>query len=413
MATTVLVNESAPVTVEAVGAITLTGDDAGTYTYTGGGAEDYEVIISGRGAPYDGTYIITNTGDPAQIGYVVEPFTTGTSAVGDTRTLADGIIYSEGSGAIVETVNILRGVTTVASGVTLPYNYTILAGDDDGGVRAEISLTNGTNTINLVIDVVVNANVPAVVQSASVSPTILTNPDGDGIDYDLYEFNTAGAHTVTFSASGKIASALWVQGGDSGKTRRYSGAGAQQGGDGGIVHLLDDIPISSGSYTITVGAGGAQTADALGAESNTYNFGTHTTALAVSSNDYAGTIYAKGGRFEGTGTGSGGGAGAGGDGATSTAITAGGNGGIGRVSSITGAPVSYGIGGGGSATSLNATYITGLGRNPEGNGMAAALPTAGKNGFGDGGGSAAGWDSDPARQGAKGGDGTFKMRIAR
>lgn len=92
----------------------------------------------------------------------------------------------------------------------------------------------------------------AVVSSTTGSPNIINYSSG-GIDYRAYEFTGDGS--ITFSRPGSC-DALLVAGG--GVSRFQNTRLNETGGGAGGMLELDRILVSDGTFTVTVGAGGAR-----------------------------------------------------------------------------------------------------------------------------------------------------------
>jgi hypothetical protein len=197
--------------------------------------------------------------------------------------------------------------------------------------------------------------------------------------YTLLSFTTTG--TLTVSRSG-LFDVLIVGGGGGGGTTTDSDPGG--GGAGAQVVHLPNTYIGSGTYSVTVGAGGGAGAN-NGAPSGIsslnweaayggYGAGTWENAPPLSYNrggsgyrpgygggagGAAGGLFGYGGGASNGSSASGSGGGAGGAGSTTTAATAG------LANSITGSSVTYSYGGGGGATgtagSRQTTYGSGGG----------------------------------------------------
>jgi hypothetical protein len=103
---------------------------------------------------------------------------------------------------------------------------------------------------------------PVVDEASSTGATFstLTNPDGDGKNYRLASFTTAGTHTLA-ATTGGIVQALAVSGGSAGHNIGINVVGGPGDVREGTYHL------PSGNVTVTVGAGGVGTNGTGGASS--------------------------------------------------------------------------------------------------------------------------------------------------
>ncbi len=265
-------------------------------------------------------------------------------------------------------------------------------------------------------------------------------------------FTDTSPSGVSFSIAGapRMGRYLIVGGGGAGGTPIKSGKAYGQGGGGGAGDFVEatDVDFPIGTYSITVGAGGAAAADSSakvdgndGGSSTLSNsdLGTITAAggggggaRAVGHNggsggggSASGTIATNpgaknGGTAAGSGIGNaggrgghlkyaGGGGGAGGAG-TNTTSSASGGGGAGKASDITGTSLFYAAGGGGGQ-SQNTTVAkggSGIGGDGAINEQDSATPGQDGTGSGGGGGSSASGDGAP---GGKGGDGVVIVRF--
>jgi hypothetical protein len=200
----------------------------------------------------------------------------------------------------------------------------------------------------------------------------------------------------------------------------FDGAG---GGGGGQVKT-GSISLASGSYSVTIGNGGAN-ATGFGAQAG--NGGSTTLSLptpivsiggggggskgangATGGNggggghsNYAGAAGAVGGFAGGNANGDGGGGG-GGAGTAGATGSAGRNGGDGVLSSISGSATYYGGGGGGGSYGSTGTALGGLGGGGRGGLAYTPLAVAGTPNTGGGGGGAGEAQSNPGRSGGSG-----------
>ena len=233
---------------------------------------------------------------------------------------------------------------------------------------------------------------------------------GTATTWAVHSFNTS-AGTFTFAPSSNITNVqVLVIGGGGGGGGSYGGGG----GAGGAVYATG-ITMAAGSYSITVGAGGAGSSTTGSAGSNS--------SVTIGGTTYTGTGGGYGASYSGTttggnggcggggagnpaqpggtgsqgyggGTGGGGsgGAGGGGMGAAGNNVNtvvggAGGSGGAGLQYSITGSSIYYAGGGGGG--SINNTYGSFGGAGGGGYWITAtSTAVAGTNGLGGGGGGA-------------------------
>ncbi|NJO18757.1 MAG: hypothetical protein HC838_00025 [Spirulinaceae cyanobacterium RM2_2_10] len=242
-------------------------------------------------------------------------------------------------------------------------------------------------------------------------------------NFKVHTFTSSGTFQI-LSGSGTVESLVVGGGGGSGSSAG-GGGGAGGGGAGGLKYTTPGSIYGVGSYTVTVGAGGAAASNGSGSAFDAITVlggggGATTSVLAQvggsggggASNvgfqtGAAGTV---GQGFAG-GTGSQVGANASGGGGGSSAVgvngnTSGvaGNGGAGTSVSITGSAVTYaGGGGGGSGGGTPGTGGTGGG----GNGS-ATMSTSGQNGTANTGGGAGGGGTSSA--GSTGGSGIVILR---
>jgi hypothetical protein len=185
------------------------------------------------------------------------------------------------------------------------------------------------------------ASVAAFDEGASTGATFttLTNPDGDGKNYRLAEFN-AGSGSLVIAGAG-YAQTLIVAGGGGGN--RGGGNGSSGGGAGGVLETL--VFLDAATHAVVVGAGG--TGAFTAAAGNETTFAGLTVRPGLGGSRYAGS--GGGGGHSGNGYwsngGGGGSAGNGGVGYTGGCCSPGG---VGVISSITGTAIQYGIGGRGN-----------------------------------------------------------------
>lgn len=297
-------------------------------------------------------------------------------------------------------------------------------------------LTSQFNVLYLVQTAVANTwNIFGQTQGITEATgcTITTNGN-----YRIHQCSTAGANTITISAgSGSAEWAAVGAGGAGGTNGGTSNPGGGGGGGGGIT--TGTAAALSGSYTITIGAGGTSTA-ALNTQGtaggDTIVSGTNISTTAggggfagsylttnVGGNGRSANGSGGGGSYiggtggtangtggnGGTGGGGGNGCGAGGGGAGGNATNCSSdtatNGGAGAAVSICGGAfaTTWGGGGGGGASSVAGTGGTGGG----GNGTTAGAGNAGTSGTGGGGGGA--YSGAGAVTGGTGGTGSFVL----
>lgn len=180
--------------------------------------------------------------------------------------------------------------------------------------------------------------------------------------YTYHTFTTSD--TLIVDRSGKI-DYLIVGGGSAGK---YGETGGGGGGGGGFVRELMNQTITTGTYTVTVGAGASLSSNLAGSESSisTINSapggqGGGASTWQIGRSSGRGFV---GGTAQTDNYGSGGG-GDSANGKNASAIKAG-NGGEGRLSVITG--IRYGGGGGGGSQSNSSPSSIGIGADGGGDG---------------------------------------------
>ena len=267
---------------------------------------------------------------------------------------------------------------------------------------------------------------PAIVPYATGGDTIMT----DGT-YWYHTFVSSG----TFTPQKGITCDYLVVAGGGGGGQDDNGAGGGAGGlrctvgaTGGGGSLESPLSLGTSAYTVTIGAGGANTASGSNSVFSTITStgggsgasagqnaatggsggggataGNRTTAgLGTANQGYAGGTVA-GTVAPAYGSGGGGGANAVGVNATSTT---GGNGGAGVTTSISGSSVTYAGGGGGG---VDTPYAAGAGGTGGGGaGSATGVGTAGTANTGGGGGGGA----TPGSSGGAGGSGIVIIRYA-
>jgi len=276
--------------------------------------------------------------------------------------------------------------------------------------------------------------------------TIYVNVNGVSTKYYVHFFTSTGTSTFAMNASSKVCDILVIGGGGAGSC--WAGGG---GGAGGIV-LVQSQTITSGTFTITVGAGGlGQNSYGLPGANSTFTNGTITvTAYGGGGGWHTGTdntpnnasgngsggggpnsspftggtaskgtttgvsgsvsLYGNAGGNGYTGSSGGGGGGAGAVGYAATATTAG-NGGIGYADMMFNSTPTYYAGGGGGTNVYSTTPIASGGLGGGGAGSTAGgggVGTAGTANTGGGGGG--GGSSGSGQFGGAGGSGIVIIR---
>lgn len=312
---------------------------------------------------------------------------------------------------------------TLAMGVTnvLGDTFDVELSDDNGVTWTSPIVVTTPKLLNYY------NTIPIVATGGSITTTTINSQD-----YKIHTFTTSGTFAVTDIGNG-VVDVLVVAGGGAGRdTTIVTSTGGGGGGGGGLLYV-DEQPITTQSYTITVGDGGVSnailTADASGENSSALGL----TAIgggAGSSRTLVGSTGGSGGGgaydyltgYSGTGGqgydggnsivsslygggGGGGASGVGGNGST----TAGGSGGAGVNNSINGISTGY-SGGGGGAIGNGASTNSGGGTHGGGDGGSNTInAVAGSTNTGGGGGgsaSSAGGSGD----GANGGSGVVIIR---
>ena len=206
----------------------------------------------------------------------------------------------------------------------------------------------------------------AGVANANFTDTETGTYSSGGTNYKYLTFTASG--TITFDTDGLAT--LLVVGGGAGGGGSVGGAGVPGGGGGGGQVLEDDFYFTAGTYTVTVGAGGA--AGQSGAGFGQPSHGKNGNASLVGNYMAAGgggggprtTNAARDRGYDGASGGGGGlsgvggsaystltgndGASSGGGGGGAGGTPSGSTGGVGESSSITNTPVTYGAGGDGN-----------------------------------------------------------------
>ena len=243
----------------------------------------------------------------------------------------------------------------------------------------------------------------------------------------VHTFTTVGTQTFTVTGYGTMT-VLVVAGGGGGGYDRAAG-----GGGGGVVYTT--VAVQPGTYSVTVGDGGAGRSGSNGNGSNGQNSvfgpltaigggggggyavgsnggsggGGHGQASYLGGNGTAGQGYFGGAGTTGTNANSGGGGGAGGPGvvAGSGLNAAGGTGGPGILLSISGTPTYYAGGGGGSVAfdTYAGTSGNGLGGVGGGGNSGQVRGANGSNGTANTGGGGGGGANNPPGNGGNGGSG--------
>jgi hypothetical protein len=246
----------------------------------------------------------------------------------------------------------------------------------------------------------------------SVVPTGYSSSVG-GSGWVAYTFTTTGG-SIRIPNGKTITVDYFLVGGGGGASGYIGG-----GGGGGYYASASSVTLTTGVYTITIGAGGTgqigTNSPTTTAGGDTKLIGNGSTIATGSGGGGAATIGGlagssgpyTGGSYNGSTINSGGGAGAAANGANGG--TYGGNGGIGVVSTITGTSVYYGGGGGGGYYTGGTPGTGGLGGGA--NGASTYNPSThndGTNGLGGGGGGATGGGSSI---GGNGGSGVAIIRI--
>jgi hypothetical protein len=386
-----------------------------------------------------------------------------TNSDGQTGTLANGFTYNEAP--TITGISPASGIKT--GGDTVTINGTGFYGSPTvtiGGASATnvtfvnsttITATTPAHAIGPVNVVVTNPDTQTVTATngftytelpptiSSISPTSGSTAGGTNVTITGTNFlsglatggtiTTDGAYTIhTFTTSGTFSvptarnvDVLVVAGGGAGGNSTGGG-----GGGGGVIYQ-GSYNVSTGSKTVTVGAGGIggptngtngansvfDTLTAIGGGGSTVSGGSGGggTYWASGGSGTAGQGYAGGAGRTGSGAdasgnpySSGGGGGAGGAGGNGTTLSSG-NGGVGYVSSISGSAQYYGGGGGGGADSYRRNPSNGTGGN--GGGGNGGNTSAGANGTPNTGGGGGGGANRPSSyDGGSGGSGIVIVR---
>lgn len=228
-------------------------------------------------------------------------------------------------------------------------------------------------------------------------------------DFKIHTFTSSGSFVIT-SGVGLVDSLVIAGGGGGGNgdVGNSTGGGGGGGGAGGVLYTSPGASYSAGTYTVTIGAGGAANTNGSNSVFDTLTaigggYGGHQSVNSGNGNTGgsggggeqnsggaggAGTAGQgnTGGNPNVSGSAGGGGGGAGSAGGNGATLGVGGAGGNGAMNSISGASVTYASGGGGGeggATGTGGTAPAGGGGNGGsvgGNGSAATANTGGGGG---------------------------------
>ncbi len=273
-------------------------------------------------------------------------YSTGNHTITVAQILAGVTLVSNNSGAKTYTlpsaslvdgmqakiVNINTGTVTVNGGTiaglaTIPTQYTGATFIYYSGTWYAVPFTSGS--------------AKATVSATTGSPTITTVGTKT-----CYQFNGSGSITMTAG----LADIAIIGGGGGGAAQGGNPGNTGGGGGGGCVQVLSAANFAAGTFTVTIGAGGA---------GSTYE-GIAGTATSISpifsgpgEGGHSSGAFLNGGKsgngFLG-GTAAGGATGPGGGGATANGANAaaGGAGGAGQAVTLTGSSVTYSVGGNGT-----------------------------------------------------------------
>jgi hypothetical protein len=285
----------------------------------------------------------------------------------------------------------LNPFSVTAAGAATPSLYVNSAGN------VGIGTNSPSNTL------AVNGTFSVGIQSGTVlfSPSITGSPT----------ITTSGAYTiVTYSGSGTFTpnvsqnvEVLVVGGGGGGGGDGSGNAGG--GGGGGQVYYNSSYSLSTGSYTVTIGAGGAGDTGGVGGTGGSTVFGPVTSVGGTGggAGGGGGGGHSGGGTSGGTGIGAGGASDANTGGNGGGYAVPGGNGGNGGSYSISGSATNYGGGGGGGSYSGGGSGGSGGGGGGGGHSHGGFVGTANTGGGGGG-------DGDYNGQGGAGGSGLVIIR---
>jgi hypothetical protein len=344
------------------------------------------------------------------------------------------------------------------AGFTVPSTYFSSGG---GGSSGNVT-TYGSN-----VDIPKAQSTNSNVYSYGLNSTITYNYTNQTMAYKRHIFNTSGTFTVYSNASPLSVDILMVAG----------GGGGTNGGGGGAGGLLygSNISLTTGTYTITIGAGGPGTSSGVYSSYGTKGYNTTITgsltatalgggggigypvaasngnggsgggssygSSGVTPNDYGEATQGNSGGLTGYGNhgggglngGNGAGGGGGGAGAPAANVSISNNataGGIGRAYDISGTSLYYAGGGGGAgfvaayggdggaggggagATGGSGTALPGTSDTSRGATAPAANPAAGYFGGSGGANTGGGGGGGPGGAGGTGGSGIVNIRYA-
>lgn len=325
----------------------------------------------------------------------------------DAASSSSFLITLTGNATIANATNLVNGKTYIfkvkqdaTGGRTLTWgsNYSMI------GAKSDLALDPNTwNMFYFLYD----GSVMNLVQNLHYNPPI--DASGGTITYSapykIHTFTSSGNFVVNSASSTQTVEVLVVAGGGSGGGPSYHGGG---GGAGGVL-ISTSLPVSSQTYAVTVGNGGAavsggsngnngqnsvfSTLTAIGGGGggnySTGSGGTGGSGGGAAYNVSPGSGTSGQGYAGGAGTSaspnncSGGGGGAGGVGLAGTG-TVGGAGGVGVQSAISGVVTYYAGGGGGSCYNGGTPGVGGAGGG--GAGSTASATNASPNTGGGGGG---------------------------
>jgi hypothetical protein len=385
---------------------------------------------------YDTGLDILKTYDGTKWNKVSPVIPTIASISGDIYETIGGNITITGTGFLSDecSVEFSGGFTTESVNVTASSNTSLVV-----AVPAAAYASTGTVTVK-----VTNADNG---KSTSSTFSVVGVPTGGTVttsgNYRIHTFTSSSSFVVPSGLSLSNIEYLVIAGGGSGGGKYYAGGGGAGGyrssvpGElsGGGASAESTLTLSSGTYTVTVGAGAASSPSATnGTNGSNSTFATvtslgggggHKDGVAKSggsggggdtSSDNAGGSGTSGQGYAGASGhnpagGGGGGASEAGKNAISTSISSGGNG---LTSSITGTAVTR-AGGGGGAMNANVTYFVAIGGSGGGGNAGAdylgstVSAQSGDANKGSGGGGAC-WSNAPT--GGAGGSGIVIIRYA-
>jgi hypothetical protein len=412
-------------------AITFSGSEnvqRGYFSYSAGTGTDSDTIAAvdlDRAMPWNpvltGRMADDSTSAAKESAFQLVNLTNSTTVQG-TRAETTG--NAEGGWEVIEWI--INKVPTTPTSITCNGGSCNVTVDTPAVLQASGSTDADSDEITYFIEASLNnittvqdtTNVQVTPEDPNIAATGGTTTESGG--YTFHTFTSSGTFQVT-SGSGNVE-LLVVGGGAGGGTGGTAGRGG--GGAGGIVYS-SAFPVSTGSYTVTVGGGGAPGADTSSTSGNGVNSsfntlvaiggggaGPHATAGTAGGSGGGGSGYsgeaggaglqpgsASGGYGNAGGAsynggaapgrqGGGGGAGAAGQNGQSTS---GGNGGVGlqfsQFASVGGSPAGwFGGGGGGGASSGQGAGSGGQGGG--GAGSSSGVGTSGTPNTGGGGGGA-------------------------